>query len=202
MAKKETKTNGQVSEFDAGMLSYIGMNLLVAFLTIISLTLATPWIYCMYTRWYTRHTLIGGRRLKFDGGGWQLLGNFIKWFFLTLITLGIFGLWVGVKFEKWKIKHTKFEATEEETQVNVYNVQGEVAYFPAQNAAAYNQAPVAPVAPVAPQQPVYPQPAFHAPAFPLPPYGYPMPMYPAYPQMPCGCPRQNDGNNDNKKKKA
>ncbi len=200
MAKKEKKkTNDQISQFDAGMLSYIGMNLLVALLTIISLTLATPWIYCMYTRWYTRHTLIEGRRLKFDGGGWQLLGNYIKWFFLTLITLGIFGLWVGVKFEKWKIKHTKFDAPEMQAQVNVYNVQGEAAFFPAQSAPVYNQAPVAPMAP---QQPVCQQPAFHAPAFPLPPYGFPMPMYPTYPQMPYGCPHQNNGNNGNNQNKA
>ena len=77
------------SKFDGGLLGLIGVNLLTCLVSLITLTIAVPWMVCYKERWISRHTVIDGRRLTFDGSGIQLFGNYIKWLLLTIITIGI-----------------------------------------------------------------------------------------------------------------
>lgn len=94
------------SRFTGGLLGLVGINLLQAFLTGITLGLAAPWAVCMKERWIARHTVIDGHQLVFDGTGGQLFGNYIKWFLLTIITFGIYGFWLSIKMKQWIVKHT------------------------------------------------------------------------------------------------
>lgn len=73
-------TEGE-SDFDGGVLDYIGMNFASLFLFIITLTLGLAWVICYRKRWHIHHTIVQGRRLKFTGKGIQLFGNIIKWDF-------------------------------------------------------------------------------------------------------------------------
>ncbi len=108
MAKK-TKS---ASNFDAGLLGYIGISLLALLLIVVTLTIGTPWVLCMLYRWQARHTTIDGARLYFDGTGWQLIGTWIKWLFFTVITVGIFALWLPLRQQNWITKHTHHEVYE------------------------------------------------------------------------------------------
>lgn len=99
-------TEGE-SDFDGGVLDYIGMNFASLFLFIITLTLGLAWVICYRKRWHIHHTIVQGRRLKFTGKGIQLFGNIIKWVFLTLITIGIYGFWLPVKIKKWYAKQDR-----------------------------------------------------------------------------------------------
>ena len=94
------------SKFDGGLLGLIGIGLLSAFLTIITLGIGAPWALCLKEKWYAAHTIIDGKRLYFDGTGGQLFGNYIKWFLLTIITLGIYSFWLSIKMKQWVVKHT------------------------------------------------------------------------------------------------
>ncbi|MBQ1862794.1 MAG: DUF898 family protein [Clostridia bacterium] len=94
------------SEFNGGLLGLIGINILGALITAITLGIATPWAVCMKESWIAQHTKIDGRQMVFDGTGGQLFGNYIKWFLLTIITLGIYGFWLDIKMKKWVVKHT------------------------------------------------------------------------------------------------
>ena len=82
------------SRFDGRILGLFALNLFSTIFFIISLTLATPWIFCMRKRWFANRTTINGKRLIFVGTGWQFLGTFIKYTFLVLALLVI--LLVGV----------------------------------------------------------------------------------------------------------
>lgn len=96
------------SRFTGGLLSLIGINLLIAFINVITLGIAVPWTVCMKQRWIARHTVIDGRQLVFDGTGGQLIGNYIVWLLLTVITFGIYGFWLHIKLKQWVTKHTHF----------------------------------------------------------------------------------------------
>lgn len=96
------------SRFEGRLLGLIGINLLTSILIIITLGLATPWVVCKRIKWYTKHTVLNGKRLIFVGTGWQFLGNFLKWVGLTIITLFIYLLWVPIKYQQWVTKHTHF----------------------------------------------------------------------------------------------
>ena len=105
MAKKAkkgqvVKANPGTSEFNGGLLGYIGITLLQIVIIVFTLTLGTAWAVCKYHRWYAKHTKINGKQLVFDGKGIQLFGKYIAWGFLTFITLGIYGLWLCYYFEE------------------------------------------------------------------------------------------------------
>lgn len=97
------------SKFTGGLLGMIGIGILQALLSIVTLGIGIPWAVCMKERWYVKHTIIDGHKLTFDGTGGQLFGNYIKWFLLSIITLGIYSLWLGIKMKKWVVKHTHME---------------------------------------------------------------------------------------------
>ena len=94
------------SKFTGGLLGLIGINILSAIITGITLGIAAPWAVCLKQEWIAKHTIIDGHKLYFDGTGGQLFGNYIKWFLLTIITLGIYGFWLDIKMKQWIVKHT------------------------------------------------------------------------------------------------
>ncbi|MBE6896071.1 MAG: DUF898 family protein [Ruminococcaceae bacterium] len=94
------------SKFTGGLLGFIGINILSAIITGITLGIAAPWAICLKQEWIAKHTIIDGHKLYFDGTGGQLFGNYIKWFLLTIITLGIYGFWLDIKMKQWIVKHT------------------------------------------------------------------------------------------------
>ena len=101
------------SFFDGRTGQYIGYMILGVFLTLITLTIAYPWVLCMMERWRVKHIVVSGQRLYFGGSGGGLIGLWIKWIFLTIITIGIYGLFIPVSLEKWKAKHLSFELINE-----------------------------------------------------------------------------------------
>jgi uncharacterized membrane protein YjgN (DUF898 family) len=97
-----------ISSFDGGLGSYVGVQLLAALITFITLGICYPWAVCRVLRWETEHSVIEGRRLKFTGTATGLFGHWIKWLLLSVITLGIYSFWVGIKMRQWKLEHTIF----------------------------------------------------------------------------------------------
>ena len=98
------------SYFDGGLLGLIGVGILAAFITIITLGICLPWAVCIKQNWITKHTVIEGKRLRFDGTAMGLFGTWIKILLLTIITLGIYGFWANLTVKKWIVSHTRFEA--------------------------------------------------------------------------------------------
>ena len=98
------------SKFTGGLLGMIGIGILQAIITVLTLGIGVPWAICLKESWYVKHTVIDGHKLTFDGNGAQLFGNYIKWFLLTIITLGIYGFWLSIKMKQWVTKHTHMEA--------------------------------------------------------------------------------------------
>ena len=94
------------SKFTGGLLGLIGISILMALLSAVTLGIGLPWALCMKQRWYTKHTHIDGMQLVFDGTGGQLFGKYIIWVLLTLITIGIFSLWIPLKMQAWITEHT------------------------------------------------------------------------------------------------
>ncbi|MCL2544570.1 MAG: YjgN family protein [Clostridia bacterium] len=99
---------GTKSYFDGGLGSYIGVAILGAIITVLTLGICYPWAVCRMYRWKVEHTVIEGRRLRFDGTATGLFGHWIKWLLLSIITIGIYLFWVHISLEKWKAKHTFF----------------------------------------------------------------------------------------------
>ncbi|MDE7400559.1 MAG: DUF898 family protein [Clostridia bacterium] len=98
------------SKYTGGALMTFLINYAVAFVSIISLGLLFPFMFCWRKRWQAEHTFINGRRLVFDGTGVQLFGRFMIWFLLAIATLGIYFIIKGnISFVAWETKHTHFE---------------------------------------------------------------------------------------------
>ena len=94
------------STFTGGLLGQIGVRLLGAIVTFLTLGICFPWAVCFEERWNAKHTIIDGHQLYFDGKAMQLFGNYIKWFLLTIITLGIYSFWLNIKMKQWITSHT------------------------------------------------------------------------------------------------
>ena len=97
------------SDFDGRLIGLIGVSLLTALVTIVTLTFGVYWAICYRKRWWTKHTVIDGRRLAFDGRGIQLFGKLLLWMLLTAITFGIYSFWLIVKKKKWLVSHTHID---------------------------------------------------------------------------------------------
>jgi uncharacterized membrane protein YjgN (DUF898 family) len=97
------------SYFDGGLLELIGVTILTALISSVTLGIATPWGLCMIYSWQINHTVVEGKRLHFNGKGGSLFGSWIKWAFFCIITVGIYGFWMGIALEKWKAENTSFE---------------------------------------------------------------------------------------------
>lgn len=94
--------------FDGGAGSYIGVGILSALLTVLTLGIAYPWAVCMSYRWRAEHTLVYGRRVHFTGTGGRLFGTWIKWLVLIIITIGIYSFWVAPRLTRWIVEHQDF----------------------------------------------------------------------------------------------
>lgn len=101
------------SYFSGRLIALIGINLLTAFLCIITIGLAYPAMYCMKKRWVYKNTVVNGYRLKFTGTGGQLFGKYILWSFLTIITFSIFSWWLPIKYQQWETKHVEIDCIDE-----------------------------------------------------------------------------------------
>lgn len=96
------------SEFNGGLGSLIGLNIVNFLLLLFTLGLAYPWVICRSYRWEIEHKIIDGKKLAFDGTGGGLFGQWIKWMLLTLVTIGIYSLWIPIKKLKWITEKTHF----------------------------------------------------------------------------------------------
>lgn len=92
------------SEFTGTALGWIGVHLAVAFLTLFSLGIAYPWLFCAAQKWIASHTRISGKTLCFDGSGVRLIREKWPWVLLCLLTLGLFKL----PLRSWNSAHTHF----------------------------------------------------------------------------------------------
>ena len=101
------------SYFDGGYFAYIGYTLLVAFVSVITLGIAYPWMCCLFQKWKAKHTVVCGKRMYFDGTGLQLVGKYLLWWLLSVITFGIYGLWMSISMKKWITKHTHYQGEED-----------------------------------------------------------------------------------------
>lgn len=99
----------EASYFDGKGITLFGLNLLTILLSIITCSLATPWMMCKVMRWKKSHTVINGRRLAFNGTGGSLLGHWLLWELLTVVTCGIYSFFMYVAFRKWEMQHTTYE---------------------------------------------------------------------------------------------
>ena len=140
MAKKNKTTKVNNSVFTAGLLSLIGVSILIILIiavlgggalllvnktvgfgtepaqlifmavAVFCVLLALAWAIVRGIKWECKNTIISGNRVKFNGNAFQLLGNAFKWTFLTIITVGIYSLWLPIKIRQWKVKHMELEA--------------------------------------------------------------------------------------------
>lgn len=108
-----TGTEDNRSYFDGGYFAYIGYHFLVIFVSLITLGIAFPWMFCVLQKWKAKHTVICGKRQYFDGTGIQLIGKYLLWSFLTAITFGIYGFWMTLAIKRWVCKHTHFVGEED-----------------------------------------------------------------------------------------
>ena len=125
------------SKFTGDIWGMIGINLLSVLISTVTLGSAMPWAVCMRLRWYTKHTIVDGKRLVFDGKGVQLFGYYVIWLLLSLIPIGayicaslmldlqlvylicliwasampwlIYSLYMPVKFQRWGVRHTHMD---------------------------------------------------------------------------------------------
>lgn len=124
MGKKQELDYASKSDFTGGAFANFGYNFLVGFVSIITLGIGYPFMYCVKKKWECKHTFIDGRQLMFDGNGMQLFGNYIKWMLLSIITLGIYFILKGkLLMIEWGTKHTHYLDTPE-TDVNLSHFDG------------------------------------------------------------------------------
>lgn len=96
------------SKFTGGLLGLIGINIVAAIISIVTLGICVPWAVCLKQEWYAKHTIIKGKQLKFEGTGIGLFGHYIKWFLLTIVTVGIYAFWLNIKMKQWVVSKTTF----------------------------------------------------------------------------------------------
>ncbi len=108
MSKKQNDY-ASTSDFTGGAFANYGYNFLVGFVSLITLGIAYPFMFCIKKKWECKNTYIDGKQLVFDGTGGQLFGNYIKWTLLSIITLGIYLIIKGkVLMIEWETKHTHY----------------------------------------------------------------------------------------------
>jgi uncharacterized membrane protein YjgN (DUF898 family) len=100
--------NRMGSQFDGGVLGFIGIQLGTFLLTAVTLGLALPWALTWKERWITSHTVIEGRRLRFTGSGAGLFWRWVKLLLLIIITLGVYSFWAWIYVKRWLVEHTEF----------------------------------------------------------------------------------------------
>jgi len=95
--------------FDGGALSWLGVGIGGALITILTLGICYPWAVVMTYRWKTKHTYLDGRQLRFTGSAVGLFGQWVKWLLLTIVTIGIYSFWVYPRMQKWIVEHQEID---------------------------------------------------------------------------------------------
>jgi hypothetical protein len=98
------------SFFDGGLLSLIGNTILNVLITIFTLGIAYPWVYCRSIQWRCKHTVVDGYRVTFSGKGLDIFGQWVLWVLLFIVTLGIYGFWIPCKLHDFEAKNSKLVA--------------------------------------------------------------------------------------------
>ena len=97
--------------FHGNGLSLLGLALLVALLSAITLGIYSFWGQVSITRWVARNTTLDGRALDFIGTGWQFLGLCLLHGLLCAITASIWMPWAAVAFTRWYLANTVYAET-------------------------------------------------------------------------------------------
>ena len=100
------------SKFTGGAFGRFGVNFLVIFVSLITLSLALPAMICFKQRYLASRTFINGRKMYFDGKAMQLIGKYIVWLLLSIVTCGIYLLFLTNRMEKWVTSHKHFEGVQ------------------------------------------------------------------------------------------
>ncbi len=98
--------SGGPSYFDGTGGDLFVKQLLLGILSLITCSLATPWVLVNVLKWRKQHTVLDGKRLDFDGTAGELFGHWIKWFLLSIVTCGIYLYFARIDYLKWEMKHT------------------------------------------------------------------------------------------------
>lgn len=96
-------------EFRGSGLTYLMIWFASYIFSIVTLYLATPWLYCWRVGWLISNSYINNRRLIFRGSGIQVFGLFIWILFASIFTLGLYIPFGIIRIEKWKFENTYFE---------------------------------------------------------------------------------------------
>lgn len=107
--KQRIAADPKASYFDGKGSTLFGLTLLMTLVSVITCSIATPWMLCKIYKWRKTHTVIDGRRLDFNGTGGSLLGHWILWTLLDIVTCGIYSYFEYVALCKWEMSHTYYQ---------------------------------------------------------------------------------------------
>lgn len=93
------------SHYDGSGVVRFFLNMGLAILTIITLTLAYPFKIATMNRYDAKHMIVDKNRLKFTGTAMQYIGRHIAWTLLSIITFGIYYMFVPLRKQKWIRSH-------------------------------------------------------------------------------------------------
>lgn len=83
--------------------------LLVIFVSLITLGIASSWMEVWLLKWVASKTSIDGKVLAYQGTGGEWFVKKLVWHILFVITIGIYGFWLPSKFIKYHISKLHFE---------------------------------------------------------------------------------------------
>ena len=88
------------------------MEILLGLLTLITCSLATPWVLVKKIKWETSHIVIEGKRQAFNGTATELFGLWVKWLLLSVVTCGFYMYYAHIDYMKWVVSHTSYAGRE------------------------------------------------------------------------------------------
>lgn len=103
------------SGFTGSVFNLFIEKIFMAWMTLVTLGIAYPWLKCHYESFLASNTYVCGRRRTFDGTGWELAKKYLLWLFLSYVTFGIYGLWLSNNVRKWVTEHTHYEGMDGES---------------------------------------------------------------------------------------
>ena len=103
----EVPSSQSKSHFDGTFMGYLGNGILNSLLTVFTLGIAYPWVYCRKIRWQARHTVYGGYRVEFSGRGSQIAGSWLLWLLLSVVTFGVYALWIPGRLKNFEARHSR-----------------------------------------------------------------------------------------------
>lgn len=123
-ATPSMRVPGAKSEFNGGLGSLIGLNIVNFFIVVFTLGFGVPWAIRREYTWLYEHQIIDGRKLEFTGKAGSLLGQWVKWIFLSIITLGIYAWLVPIKKMQWITENTHIEGVQRDENNNQSKFDG------------------------------------------------------------------------------